>query len=212
MSEPRPKSTTPLYPVICSSTLFRYVNNPNSPFMLNWRDLPATTSNQPVVEHLFHLFFNCDFSGTLWNNVLAWCGLERLVDKAPEEWILIFHLIKGKSLNKLMAQAAFAATVYWIWAERNKIMYGEDKYGHKQLFRLITRNVTIRMASLKGRFKDTDANKLAAKQLGRMELIRQPVVKFVKWEKPRNRWCKLNADGSLSSNNAGYGGLIRNEG
>ncbi|KAF5177151.1 hypothetical protein FRX31_033262, partial [Thalictrum thalictroides] len=138
----------------------------------------------------------CDFSGTLWNNVLAWC------DKAPEEWILIFHLIKAKSLNKLMAQAALAATVYWIWAKRNKIMYGEDNCGHKQLIRLITRDVTIRMSSLKGRFKDTDANKLAAKQLGRMELIRQPMVKIVKWEKHGNGWCKLNADGSLSSNNA----------
>ncbi|KAF5177714.1 Ribonuclease h domain [Thalictrum thalictroides] len=119
-------------------------------------------------------------------------------------------MIKGKSLKKLMAQAALAATVYWIWAERNRLMYDEGNGTPQQLFRIITRDVSIRITSMKKRFRDTTDNRLAAAKIGRIDLIINTIVKPVRWEKPREGWYKLNADGSFSENKAGYGEILRN--
>ncbi|KAF5195147.1 hypothetical protein FRX31_015266 [Thalictrum thalictroides] len=56
---------------------------------------------------------------------------------APEEWIWICHLLRGTSLNKLLLQFALVDTMYWLWMERNQIMYGIFEE-NRPLFQLIT--------------------------------------------------------------------------
>ncbi|KAF5176875.1 hypothetical protein FRX31_033531 [Thalictrum thalictroides] len=93
-------------------------------------------------------------------------------------------------------------------SERNRLMYDEGNGTPLQLFRLIRRDVSIRISSMKKRFRDTTDNRLAAAKIGRMDLIRNTVVKPVR--RPREGWYKLNADGSLSENTTWYGGILRN--
>ncbi|KAF5182245.1 hypothetical protein FRX31_028170 [Thalictrum thalictroides] len=201
----RPRARTVWYPEICNSDLFNYVDKAYSPSLQNWRALPAASSLQPTIEHTFHLFFNCPFSARLWGHVMEWCGVKRLVDQAPAEWIWIFHAFKGKSLKKLMIQSALAATVYWIWSERNARMYG-GSIEQRPLFHLITRDVTLKLSALEKRHKDTPDNQFAAAIIGREDLIT-----LLQWELPAKGWHALNSVGSLTSNKASYGGIIRDE-
>ncbi|KAF5184156.1 hypothetical protein FRX31_026256 [Thalictrum thalictroides] len=149
-------------------------------------------------------------STRLWGHVMEWCGVKRLVDQAPAEWIWIFHAFKGKSLKKLMIQSALAATVYWIWSERNARMYG-GSIEQRPLFHLITRDVTLRLAALEKRHKDTPDNQFAAARIGRVDLITLRPRRMLQWELPAKGWHALNSVGSLMSNKVSYGGIIRDE-
>ncbi|KAF5207781.1 hypothetical protein FRX31_002631 [Thalictrum thalictroides] len=134
----------------------------------------------------------------------------RALPAAPAEWIWIFHAFKGKSLKKLMIQSVLAATVYWIWSERNARMYG-GSIEQSPLFHLITRDVTLRLAALKKRHKDTPDNQFAAVRIGREDLITVRSPRMLQWELPAKGWHALNSVGSLTSNKVSYGGIIRDE-
>ncbi|KAF5201576.1 Zf-rvt domain-containing protein, partial [Thalictrum thalictroides] len=169
---PRPKAWTQWYPVICSEQLHSYLTRPDSPSFINWRALHAATSRPPTIEHIFHLFFSCPVSSVLWENVMSWCGLSKINTSLHMEWIWIFHYFKGNSLQKLLSQAALAATIYWIWAERNETM-------------------------------------AAAQLLGKPDLIRKNNVMGLRWKPHEEGWFILNADSSLTDDQAGYEGIIR---
>ncbi|KAF5207389.1 hypothetical protein FRX31_003025 [Thalictrum thalictroides] len=57
-----------------------------------------------------------------------------------------------------MAQASLATTVYWLWYERNKIMYGDSTANVSPLFKMIINDVKLRFAGLQHCFKNTTTN------------------------------------------------------
>ncbi|XP_057950324.1 uncharacterized protein LOC131145199 [Malania oleifera] len=72
------------------------------------------------IESLDHLFFKCNISSTVWNNIKGWLGLTRAMTtiKASLKWI--HKEGKGSGIQAVGKKASLAITVYWLWHFRNK--------------------------------------------------------------------------------------------
>jgi hypothetical protein len=66
-----------------------------------------------------HLFFECSYTKAIWWDVCDRCDIPRMT-KGWDEWIrwaiVTWH---GKSFVNFSRKLGFAATVYYIWQERN---------------------------------------------------------------------------------------------
>ena len=77
-----------------------------------------------AVENRDHLFFHCPFSSQIWSSILAKCGL----DWSSRDWLQIVKWMEqygNSSLCHLLVRLSFAATVYFIWRERNARIHDE---------------------------------------------------------------------------------------
>ncbi|KAJ9542514.1 hypothetical protein OSB04_029020 [Centaurea solstitialis] len=90
-----------------------------------------------------HLFFTCPYSKDVWRKVKREVGLHGF----PESWTLIMDLLnEGRGPVKLIQRLALAATVYFLWIERNTRLFKKTKRVGMQIFK-DTRSVIIeRMA------------------------------------------------------------------
>ncbi|XP_071728664.1 uncharacterized protein [Rutidosis leptorrhynchoides] len=73
--------------------------------------------NDSVVSHE-HLFFKCAFSSKVWRSVLAFIH----VNTESDDWKVcrdVLIPIVGRNSSRVVAKLCFAATVYYIWHERN---------------------------------------------------------------------------------------------
>jgi hypothetical protein len=65
-----------------------------------------------------HLFFNCPFSTSVWNQILNFVNIS-WHPRPWSNWIDLMVTIKGKSLKSLIIKLIFTASIYHIWIERN---------------------------------------------------------------------------------------------
>ncbi|XP_071695526.1 uncharacterized protein [Rutidosis leptorrhynchoides] len=107
--------------------------------------------NQCMDSHE-HLFFKCSFSGLVWRRMWSLIRLDMV-----DEWQLCRDiLIPVASRNSSMvvvAKLCYAATVYFIWQERNNRVFKRKAKSVEQLFELIRSNVRLKLMSI--RFKDS---------------------------------------------------------
>lgn len=76
------------------------------------------------VEDIDHLFFQCSFSTQIWTSVLAMCGL----DWSSRDWLQTVEWMDqytSDSLCHLLVRLSLAASVYYIWRERNARLHDE---------------------------------------------------------------------------------------
>ena len=66
-----------------------------------------------------HLFFNCTFSKTIWEELLAICGLHYSSESWEDRIALMAVLTKGKGLLSTIRKLSLAVSIYFIWQERN---------------------------------------------------------------------------------------------
>ena len=108
-------------------------------------------------EDIDHLLFQCTFSSRVWTTVLAMCGL----DWSPRTWSQtiewMYQYING-SLCQLLVRLSFAASVYYIWRERNARCHDEPPRSCSVLLSDIVFSVRTR-ASLLRRVKPSYDNK-----------------------------------------------------
>lgn len=74
-------------------------------------------------ESVSHLFFNCNFVGSIWREIRLWLNIQRSMSTlySVVKWIKKDY---GDALFKSKAvRLAFAATVYITWLSRNKILF-----------------------------------------------------------------------------------------
>ncbi|GLT27312.1 hypothetical protein SLA2020_023190 [Shorea laevis] len=77
-----------------------------------------------------HLFFDCDFSRSIWREVLVSFGIRRNPCAWSHEWRWIQRTCKGRRVSKRKIRTALAATIYLIWQERNyRIFQGKMRSG-----------------------------------------------------------------------------------
>ncbi|KAJ9536688.1 hypothetical protein OSB04_un000161 [Centaurea solstitialis] len=86
-----------------------------------------------------HLFFTCPYSKDVWRKVKREVGLHGF----PESWTLIMDLLnEGRGPAKLIQRLALAATVYFVWMERNTRLFRKTKRVGMQIFKDI-RSLTM---------------------------------------------------------------------
>ena len=96
-----------------------------------------------------HLFFECSFAKKVWSELRKKNQLKDL----PGEWEAIINKMVSMPCNNSIASVVrrlvMAASLYFIWTERNKRLFTEEKKSPKDLIKAIIDNVRLKMASLK---------------------------------------------------------------
>ncbi|XP_019227212.1 PREDICTED: uncharacterized protein LOC109208540 [Nicotiana attenuata] len=70
-------------------------------------------------ESIQHLFFECSYANTLWSTLLVWQGIKRSVNDWDEELRWAEKRTKRKTAAAELYKMALAATVHYVWQERN---------------------------------------------------------------------------------------------
>jgi hypothetical protein len=86
-----------------------------------------------VIEHRDHLFFACDYSSRIWQQVMILCSVlnpptcwEDVVFLGLEEW-------KGKTMKAYLCRLVFASTIYNIWRNQNALIHNNNPCTEKKL-------------------------------------------------------------------------------
>ncbi|XP_071705361.1 uncharacterized protein [Rutidosis leptorrhynchoides] len=100
-----------------------------------------------------HLFFECTYSKQVWNQVQGLMPLRSLGDN----WKEVIHKISPISHTRVarvvVSKLLFAATIYYIWQERNRCLFNRTKRKAEQVYKDIYNTVRLKLMSL--RFKNS---------------------------------------------------------
>lgn len=79
-------------------------------------------------ESLEHLFFSCQYSGELWEQLTSWCKVARRRQSWDLEKLYLIQQCRSKSSKQTMYRSVVTVTVYLVWKERNaRRMKGEHR-------------------------------------------------------------------------------------
>ncbi|GJV92190.1 RNA-directed DNA polymerase, eukaryota, reverse transcriptase zinc-binding domain protein [Tanacetum coccineum] len=98
-------------------------------------------------DSIEHLFFSCNFSKEVWKemqrtlNVNLAFTWRNIVDE-------LCRLPNNKNIWIIVRKLVFGAVVYFIWQERNKRIFQEEKREEKTLVQIIKETVWLRLADL----------------------------------------------------------------
>ena len=95
-----------------------------------------------------HLFFECPFSGKIWDEIKIMAKLH----KAPDKWsdILSFMLHRPftKSIWSVLQRLVIGACIYFVWQERNLRTFQDQARSCDVLCKLIKDTVRLRIMGL----------------------------------------------------------------
>ena len=75
------------------------------------------------VEEIDHLFFDCPFSASAWKKVLYACKINRTGLSRRREVSWFSRKTKGRGLISKVRRVAFGASVYYLWKEKNSVIF-----------------------------------------------------------------------------------------
>lgn len=159
-------------------------------------------------ENSRHLYFNCPFSKEVWSKVKHALGLPTSVEDSGREWNGILRLCKGKSDAKEIYKFILCATVYGIWRERNHRQFRRLSMNATNLARDIVRKVRKQLSLLLTQLKETTKSKILCDFLNISPAWTRKHIIRCQWEKPGSDEVLIKADGSVSDNSFGFGGLL----
>ncbi|KAL7586020.1 hypothetical protein Lser_V15G46368 [Lactuca serriola] len=103
-----------------------------------------------------HLFFDCNFSSFVWKIVKDKVGI-RSNSHGWKELIEEFQILfKGKSIRIFIMKIAFAASVYYIWRERNCRLFRKGRTEELKIALNIFEEIRLKLIGLKGEFLGFD--------------------------------------------------------
>ncbi|KAH0717117.1 hypothetical protein KY285_013148 [Solanum tuberosum] len=107
--------------------------------LLNWGSVENTKCILCDVEseNIEHLFFNCSYSGQVWQKVLRWQAIQRQASGWHEEQ-------RPVQREAEIFRISLAASVYYIWQERNQRTFQKIIRSCDVLVRKIIQEVHIR--------------------------------------------------------------------
>ncbi|GJY97084.1 RNA-directed DNA polymerase, eukaryota, reverse transcriptase zinc-binding domain protein [Tanacetum coccineum] len=104
-----------------------------------------------AIESTDHLFFRCGLVRDIANKVLSWWNLDHANLNSYAEWKSWLVSIRMDSKLKKMFEGVwrlvFGAAVYFIWQERNKRMFQNEKREVKNVVEIIKETVRLKLAS-----------------------------------------------------------------
>ncbi|GJV85367.1 RNA-directed DNA polymerase, eukaryota, reverse transcriptase zinc-binding domain protein [Tanacetum coccineum] len=99
-------------------------------------------------DSINHLFFECSYTCEIWGKLKDLTGYNSL----PDKWVDILNLMNSKRHNKsiksVMIRIILAACVYFIWTERNKRFFIDEKHNCKEMISIVVNHVRLKLASL----------------------------------------------------------------
>ncbi|XP_075076376.1 uncharacterized protein LOC142163027 [Nicotiana tabacum] len=95
-------------------------------------------------ESISHLFFQCDMSSYIWKKVLAWQGISRMVMDWQEElkWAEVYA--RGRRVEAEIYRMTLAASVYYIWKEKNQRVFQSMQSDPKHIMKQIIQEICCR--------------------------------------------------------------------
>ncbi|CAI9274222.1 unnamed protein product [Lactuca saligna] len=146
---------TMLDPMVADRVLWRKRNSQEVEFDIHqvWIDL--SNCGQKLYSHN-HLFFECTYSSLVWKVVKDKVGI-RSNSHGWKELVEEFQdLFKGKSIQTFIMKIAFAASVYYIWRERNCRLFRKGKTEEMKIALNIFEETRLKLIGLKGDFLGFD--------------------------------------------------------
>ncbi|XP_071708301.1 uncharacterized protein [Rutidosis leptorrhynchoides] len=107
-----------------------------------------------IIDSHEHLFFNCSFSAQLW----SYCASLSKVGIGGSSWKDVVSSLqpvaKSKSCDVIIAKLLFGASVYYIWQERNRILFNKSSLPCDKVEKLIYSTVRLKIMAIKWRNTD----------------------------------------------------------
>ncbi|XP_058752915.1 uncharacterized protein LOC131626112 [Vicia villosa] len=75
------------------------------------------------METMQHLFFACDYSSKIWEEMLQWNGYKRTATTWDKEKLWLIKEIAKKGWRREILRIILAETIYHIWYERNEVLF-----------------------------------------------------------------------------------------
>ncbi|GJW60631.1 heat stress transcription factor B-4-like protein [Tanacetum coccineum] len=90
-----------------------------------------------------HLFFRCDFTNGIWTeiNKRLNIGLSSVWDNIVQEIIV---MPMNNNIWSIIRRLVCAAAVYFVWQERNKMMFGKEKRDSEELIKIVIEAVRMK--------------------------------------------------------------------
>ncbi|XP_023746183.1 uncharacterized protein LOC111894340 [Lactuca sativa] len=108
--------------------------------MKRWKDsidLSCVFCNSQMDFHS-HLFFDCKYPKEVWNLMKD----KVKINHRPGNWFEIINelqcALKKKSISNFIKKTALAASIYHIWNERNKRLFGKQSNSVENVVKIIT--------------------------------------------------------------------------
>ncbi|GKB26690.1 reverse transcriptase zinc-binding domain-containing protein [Tanacetum coccineum] len=95
-----------------------------------------------------HLFFECRFSSQVCNMVRSLAGMEFLAPALDDIHIWLIPRAKSRSVNGVLPKLVFAASVYFIWQERNFRLFQKKKWSKEPVCEVISSTTRLKLLSI----------------------------------------------------------------
>ena len=96
-----------------------------------------------------HLFFKCEFSKRIWDNLKPLCKLEDLSCNWAEVVSGLSIKTGNNSIWSVIQRLVFGAVVYFLWQERNIRIFQKDFRTDETVFKIIVDTVRYKLLGLK---------------------------------------------------------------
>lgn len=98
------------------------------------------------VEDIQHLFFGCNVTNSIWQDILVWMKITHIPLEWDKEMEWIVRVTKQKGAQKQILKIALAETIHEIWHERNEVVFNKKPLDPHIIDR-IKHSVKIRCSS-----------------------------------------------------------------
>ncbi|KAK1273796.1 hypothetical protein QJS04_geneDACA015179 [Acorus gramineus] len=162
------------------------------------------------VETVDHLYLKCPFAAFIWSLVLRKMGLQRPRLAGLQAFVDWLDQTFPIGAPQHIMQVAFVAAIRCLWKERcTRLFQGRET--HKlQVLKSLYSSVTNCFRGRSLIENNMDLVQLIAKNWDVLITAREFIPTEISWLPPLEGWFKSNSDGSLTSDRAGYGAIVRN--
>ncbi|GKD63582.1 RNA-directed DNA polymerase, eukaryota, reverse transcriptase zinc-binding domain protein [Tanacetum coccineum] len=99
-------------------------------------------------DSLNHLFFECNYSAKVWKELMKKSDHYAMPNRWDDLLITMTSMRHNKSIKSVLRRIVFAACVYFIWNERNKRLFTNDKKNYNELIAEVVNHIRLKLASL----------------------------------------------------------------
>ncbi|KAF9599218.1 hypothetical protein IFM89_036344 [Coptis chinensis] len=156
-------------------------------------------------ESTHHCFFNCSHSKNVWYEILRFIGLHRFSLILKDDWEWIMDNASRKTEMAGVVKACLAATLYWLWRERNDRRFKQKRKNEATLCRGLKEEIRRLLQSIMKELIDNMRNQCLIARLNIRINLRLPTQLSFIWEPPDPGELKLNTDGSVTPDSASKG-------
>ncbi|GKA41366.1 RNA-directed DNA polymerase, eukaryota, reverse transcriptase zinc-binding domain protein [Tanacetum coccineum] len=96
-----------------------------------------------------HLFFKCAYSATIWSDLKEKIKMGDISNEWDDVMDKIIRMACNNSIRSIVRRLVFAASIYFIWNERNKRLFGNQKRSSKDILLSIINHIRMKLTSLK---------------------------------------------------------------